>query len=255
MPGIKIWAGLLMMFLGTTAEAESWRGTSFADAGDFSTSCNLYMTLGDNLLIRVGGVDMSVVDAGYGAGYWNLGLTDDRGYVVGWAKNSSKLVPGRAGRLTGKYSGSALYGLTNGEKPIHAYLVYDSTGNGWDIVDSVLGSLRDLDDGDLFFDETSILFGPAKLRGDLGGIDLLPGYPLSGPAILPSMTVVIVPEPKPVSDPNDLAILSENWLWPDCKFSNGYCDGADIWHPDGKVDFLDFVELAARWLGCVQGGV
>jgi hypothetical protein len=157
--------------------------------GVFSPVQGLNMV--NSLLIQdIGGLETPVMDSEYSVGRWNLGLTDDRGYVVGWAKNSSP-VPAQKGWLIGLYSGSALYGLSNGEKPIHAFLVYDSTGNGWDIdtATGVVGSPRDLADGDLFFDEMDILF-----NGVLGDVSALPGYPLSGTAILPSMTVVI-PEP------------------------------------------------------------
>jgi len=178
-----------MLFFATTAEAT--RITSFSEVGDFSTGRNLRMATGDNLLwsLSPSGTPANSVKPDYSTGYWQLGLVDDRDYVVGWATNSSKSDIGYEGWLTGRYSGSATYGLVNGEKPVGAFLVYDSTSNGFDIIGGVVGSNQDLLDGDLFFTEDDIFFG-----GVLGDVSKLPGYPLSGTAILPNMTVVI-PEP------------------------------------------------------------
>jgi len=229
------------------------RVKSFAELGNFSTIQvqNLNMAFGDNLLVRVDGVDKVIgLEAGevYGAGDWHLGLTKSDGTVVGWAKNSLKSWSGYEGWLTGKYN--ALLG-DNG-RPSHAFLVYDSLvglgGEGWQVDTStgVIGSTQDLLDGDLFFMEGDILFG-----GVLGDVSKLPPFIANNggqSAILPKMTVVIgPPEPvEPPSDFNDLAILSENWLMEGCLESTGDCDGAD-WTGDGKVNFLDFAELARLW--------
>ena len=189
---------VMVMFLGTTANAT--RMYNFKDWGDFSFVQSLCMNDGDNLLVRVDGVDKSLFDAGYLTGSWHLGLIDDRNYVVGWAKNSIKSWSGYEGWLTGDYSWSALYGLSDGEKPVHAYLVYDSTDNGWDLVGGQVGSEQDLLDGDLFFTEEDILF-----NGVRGGVAQLPPYtkfempyPDDMNAYLPNMTVVI-PEPATIT--------------------------------------------------------
>jgi hypothetical protein len=193
--------GAAVLVMGTWAEAGTVRVNSFADSrlGDFTGDIrNLEMALEDNLLARIGGVDKVLgldVASGevYGEGYWHLGLTGGpEGLVVGWATNSDKGWPGYGGYLAGKYSGSADYGLSDGEKPLHAFLVYDSTGNGWDVLDGQIGSVQDLADGDLFFTEEDILFGPDKISG---AVSLLPSYPSFGTAILPSMTVMVIPEP------------------------------------------------------------
>jgi hypothetical protein len=98
--------------------------------------------------------------------------------------------------LIGYYSGSALYGLADGEKPVHAYLVYDSTNNGWDLINGQVGSATDLSQGDRFFNETNIVFG-----GVLGDVSKLPAYIANNggqPAISPEMTGVI-PEPATIT--------------------------------------------------------
>ena len=41
--------------------------------------------------------------------------------------------------------------------------------------------------------------------------------------------------------------MAANWLRTDCDLSNNYCGGADITE-NHKVDFFDFVLLAASWL-------
>jgi hypothetical protein len=241
--GWLLGAVVLVMVLGTWAEARMY---SFADYGDFSTSRSLRMAFGDNLLVRVGGVDRSLLVAGYLTGSWHLGLTNADGYIVGWAKNSSKAYTGYEGWLTGRYS----FVLGDGGRPSHAFLVYDSADSGsthgWDIIDGQIGSVQDLLDGDLFFDETDILFGQNELRGDLGGIELLPAYIVASggaSAILPHMVVVTLPQHSTIED---LLILCDYWL-EDCSSLNDHCDGADNWNSDGKVNFLDFAELASRW--------
>lgn len=195
--GILLGAVVLvaLMFFGTTTVlATEIRVENFRDnwSANFSDAQDFRMNFGDNLLVRVGGVDMSVVAAGYGAGSWHLGLTTDDGTVVGWATNSSKGSPGYEGWLTGEYSSLMGYG----NRPTHAYLVYDSadTGptHGWDIVDGVVGSALDKLEDDLFFDETDISFD-----GVLGGISALPGYAYED-RIAPEMTVVI-PEPATIT--------------------------------------------------------
>jgi hypothetical protein len=238
---------VMVLAMGTWVEATTM---SFREYGYFSPAQDLWMANGDNLLIRVDGVDKSIVDAGYGAGFWHLGLTNSDGYVVGWAKNSFKSSGGYEGWLGGEYSGSApLYdkgvlvykGLANGEKPTHLFLVYDKLNNGWGSSGSQLGTPQDLLEGDLFLDEEDILFGPDRLLGD---VSLLPMYGADVIAILPKMTVVILPL---ASDFNYLLILCEYWLRDDCSALNNHCGGADDWKPDGKVNFLDFAELASRW--------
>lgn len=161
----------------------------FNELGDFSPVTDLYMSLSpvaDNLMIRVGGVDMSLNDAGYGDGYWHLGLRDAEGYIVGWAKNSSGN-PLRKGWLVGEYSGSATYGLADGEKPVSLILIYDALNDG---IGNVGGTTLYVGDDDLVFTEADILFNDV-----LGGVSMLPIYHGNGdPSILPHM-VVVIPEP------------------------------------------------------------
>lgn len=241
----SIFVFVVMMFLGTTSVlADYYRTDSFSTYGDFSAGSTIWMN--SSLMVQdINGIETPIMNSTYNVGKWNLGLTNDEGYTVGWAKNSSP-VPWEKGWLMGQYSGVAVYGLTDGEKPTHAYLVYDSTSNGWDIdlETGIVGSARDLLDGDLFFDEMDIRFGPDKILGD---VSLLPPYLAASSdwPILPEMVVVLFPEPVTVF--NDLFALSENWLRGDCNESNSHCDGAD-WGKDGKVDFLDFAKLASKWL-------
>ena len=166
----------------------------FNEVGDFSTFQNLNMAIGDNLFVRVGGVDMSADAAGYATGYWHLGLMDDRNYVVGWAKDSSP-VPGRKDWLTGKYSGSALYGLVDGEKPVSLLLIYDALNDG---IGDVIGTTLYTGADDLVFTGADIIFGNDVLPG---GISKLPAYIAANggqSAILPNM-VVVIPEPTTIT--------------------------------------------------------
>jgi hypothetical protein len=189
MPGIKIWAGLFMMFLGTTAEAGIVRVESFKDLGIVKNlGVHSYFNstpFVDNLMIRdLSGVDRVV------SGRWHMGFVS-LGYLIGYVDNIYYSIPGQEGYLSGGYNSS----LGDGNRPTGVFLVYDSTGNGWDFVDGVVGSLRDLADGDRFFTEKDILFGSAGLRGDLG-IGLLPAYSAIGEVgILPHMVVNPIPEP------------------------------------------------------------
>jgi hypothetical protein len=172
---------LVMLCFGTTAEA-IFHFNSFSEAGDFSINQSLSMSDGDNLLFRVGGIDKSVADAGYGTGSWNLGLLNSDGYVVGWAANLRKGDEGFDGWLTGQYSGDTVCGLADGERPTNAILVYDALNDGWEF---------ESPEGDLFFWTNQILF-----NGVLGDVSALPPYIAANggmAAILPSITVV--PEP------------------------------------------------------------
>jgi hypothetical protein len=45
----------------------------------------------------------------------------------------------------------------------------------------------------------------------------------------------------------DLQVLAENWLDDDCNNLNDFCNGADI-VINGKVNFVDYAQLALRWL-------
>jgi hypothetical protein len=45
----------------------------------------------------------------------------------------------------------------------------------------------------------------------------------------------------------DLQVLAENWLDDDCNNLNDFCNGADI-VINGEVNFVDYAQLALRWL-------
>ena len=183
---VVVLAGLL--FFATTANADLYGVHSFSELVTSNLEVHSYINYDtqvlDNLMIKNLDGSESIV-----SGKWSMGFVAGTD-LIGYADNAYPDFPGAGGWLAGGYN--SLLGSNN--HPTGLFLAYDSTGNGWDIIGGVLGSEQDLIDGDLFFTEDDILFGPLGLQGDLG-IGLLPAYSAIGEVgILPHM-VVVIPEP------------------------------------------------------------
>ena len=178
---------VMMMFLGTTADAATIHVGGFQELmilGDPPVVQTLNMDKYHSLKIRDNlGNEITVTAAGYGDGYWNLGLLNTSGNVIGWAKNSSP-VPGREDWLIGEYSSL----LGNNNRPADAVLVYDKLDNGFNIIDGQVGSPQDLLEGDLFFWTNELYFD-----GVLGNMNAFAPYGVVAPyARIPEITI---PEP------------------------------------------------------------
>ena len=200
---------LVIVLIGMAGFAEAAVVNSFEQMGDFSGLNGLlqnlrmdtdWTTYAVNLRVEISGIEMSLAEAGLDTGTWHLGLKNEHGYIAGFANNSNDLAntePSARGFLQGKYSGSATLGIdgnpvgfASGQKPFGAYLVYDALDNGWDIADGVLGSIEDINQGDIFFDESMIRFD-----GVLSDLSAFDAFDIDDHARIPEITAVIVPEP------------------------------------------------------------
>lgn len=152
-----------------------------------------FITYADTLKVHVEDSDLPIIDAGYGGGYFHLGLLDSEGYTVGWASNDNDLAnqePSVSGFLQGKYS--SVLGYMN--KPANVILVYDALDNGWHIDSGVVGSAQDLAEGDLFFWTNDMLFD--GVRGDVMAFD--PYGIANDYARIPSIVLSPIPEPATI---------------------------------------------------------
>ena len=175
--------------------------TNFRNYGDFHLSETLSMDDGVNLMVDIGGVTLGIVEAGYNVGDWHLGLFDEEGYIIGYAKNNYKEYEGYEGWMYGAYS--SLLGI--GNTPSNAVLIYDSLLNGWhaNTDTGVIGSQADLDEGDIFIPLQDIAFD-----GVLGGVHLMDPYvPTPEYLRIPQITA-LMPEPEHIVlvSPTDAAV-------------------------------------------------
>lgn len=204
---------LIIVLIGMAGFADAAVVTGFEQMGDFSGLNGLlqdlrmdtdWTTYAVNLRVEIVGIEMSLAESDMDTGTWHLGLKNEHGYIAGFANNNNDLAntePSARGFLQGKYSGSAILGtdgnpvgFASGQKPFGAYLVYDALDNGWDIVDGVLGSQGDLNQGDIFFDDSMIRFD--GILSDLSAFD---AFDTDDHARIPEMTAVIVPEPMTIT--------------------------------------------------------
>lgn len=177
---------LVVLFVGGTANA--LLVTSFSEImalDDTMTVQSLSMVDGDNIMVQqLDGTFSSVVDAGYGDGFFHLGLLNADGFIIGWAKNSVKQYAGYEGCLAGQYS--SVLGAHN--RPTNAVLVYDALNDGWHVEGGIVGTVADVLAGDRFWWTDELLF-----NGILGDVSQFPPYGTLG-ANFPSIAIAI-PEP------------------------------------------------------------